>query len=172
MCFSASYMFYYFCQWPRNHLRQPRVKPFHPPSSTSMCLFPPFFPLLVSSPLLSTYFPWPQGAVSYLDAGALLWALIDCLSLLPTSSQASQHGARAVCLICHCSVNVLCEKTEEQWRARLSGRAFIKGCPSLQKPAVISSVFCPSPFLSLCSLFFSQPETINGVLNQTSLVLF
>lgn len=33
----------------------------------------------LSFPLFSTSFPWPRGAVSYLDAAALLWALIDWL---------------------------------------------------------------------------------------------
>lgn len=38
-------------------------------------------------------------------------------SVLPTASRASQHGAPAVCLICHCSVDIHCEKnTEEKWR--------------------------------------------------------
>ena len=32
-------------------------------------------------------------------------------------------------------------KEREKWR----GGAFIKSCPSFQKPAVVSSVFCPSP---------------------------
>lgn len=37
-------------------------------------------------------------------------------SVLPTASRASQRGAPAVCLICHCSVDIRCERKKKKQR--------------------------------------------------------
>ena len=68
---------FFFFQCIRNNLWHPCVK-----VQNLFILLPLFLSLLSSSaciiPLFSSSFSWPQGAVSYLDAGALLWAVIDC----------------------------------------------------------------------------------------------
>lgn len=144
------------------------AKSFHPPPSSAFPLFSLSLVPLVSSPSSLPPSPWPQGTVSYLDAGALLWALIA--SVLPTASRASQHGAPAVCLICHRSVHKHSEKTGEEWNERLRKREFIKGCPSFPKPAVVSSVFCPA--LSLSAPCSSHSQRQSMVCSTRLLVLF
>lgn len=93
-------------------------------------------------------------------------------SALPTVSQASQHGAPAVCLICHCSVVIHCKKKEKNRMKRMIDRGKERegGRESIYKGAAHASSSLQSHHLFsapllLGSLFFSQPETINGVLN-------
>lgn len=107
-----------------------------------LCLFSPsFLSLLASSPSS----PPPSHGLRELLA---IWTLaLHCehsliASVLPTASQASQHGAPAVCLICHCSVVIHCGKKQRRNEEREN---LYKGCPCFLKPAVASSVFCSSP---------------------------
>lgn len=75
-------------------------------------------------------------------------------SVLPTVSQASQHGGPAVCLICHCSVVIHCKKKKTvkrmidrgKEREREGERAFTKRWPML--PQVCSLVVCFLPLSS------------------------
>ncbi len=166
MCFSASYVFLFSTSGVETtyntHVLKRKIS-----SPTFPCLFSPF---LSSSPSS----PPPSHGLGELLA---IWMLaLHCehsliASVLPTASRASQHGAPAVCLICHCSVDIHCEKTEEKWRERLrEGGNIYKRLSKLLEAS--GRIICfLSLSLALSSLFFSQPETINGVLNQTSLVL-
>ena len=118
-CFSASYVLLFFylgtlwhpCVKVQNHFSH-RTLPF-------LSFLPP---PLVSSPTS----PPPSHGLRELLA---IWMLaLYCehsliASALPAASRASQHGAPAVCLICHCSVDIHREtknkKTaEEEWRER------------------------------------------------------
>lgn len=119
----------------------------HPPHCTFLCLFLCFYPLfLLSSPFFSstTSLEWPQGAVSCLDAGTLLWAFIDFPSAPHSQSGQSAWGPR--CLVTTWSTCTETQKRngEEDWEETLKTEtAFIKGCPSFQRPAVISVFSLP-----------------------------
>ena len=69
-------------------------------TSTFICLFFSFFPLLASSPSSP---PLSHGLRELLAIWMLALYCEHSLiaPLLPTASQASQHGAWVVCLICH-----------------------------------------------------------------------
>lgn len=156
----------------------------HPLHNTFLCLFLSFpFPSCII-PL----FPPPFHSLGELLA---IWILaLYCehsliASVLPTAGRASQHGALAVCLICHCSVDIHCKRKkkkrngESDWEREThtqkhKERARENIYKRLSKlPEASRLIICfLSLSLPLSFLFFSQPETINGVLNQTSLVLF
>lgn len=145
-------------------------------SLASPSLYHPLPPLSPPPPL-----PWPQGAVSYLNAGTLLWALIDCLCAPHSQSGQSAWGPGCLPYLPLLSRHTLRKKkTEEDGREHLRKREGervsiykrLSKLPPASSGFICFPSFSPSLFLSLSSLFFSQPETINGVLNQTSLVLF
>lgn len=66
-------------------------------------------------------------------------------SVLLTASRDSQHGAPTVCFICHRSVHIHCEKTEEEWSKRLREREFIKDCPSFRSQELYHLFSVPHP---------------------------
>lgn len=119
-------------------------------------------------PLFFTSFPWPQGAVSYLDAGALLWALIDCLCAPHSQSGQSAWGPGCLpylpLLSCH---TLQKKKKKNEWREWSTEEKREEERESIYKESLQSHRLFSAPLL-LGSLFSSQPETINGVLNQTT----
>lgn len=108
----------------------------HPPPSSFRCLppSPPFF--LHHPPSSPPPSRWPEGAGSSLDAGALLWALIDYLCAPHSQSGQSAWGPG-------CLPYQSCKKTRKQYRMDWK-REFIKACPHFLKSAVVSSAVCPS----------------------------
>lgn len=116
MCFGAQYM----CFISTNSVETTydthvlKHKIFSP---TFLWLFSPFFPFLVSPPSIPPLLHLPSHGLGELLA---IWMLaVYCehsliASVLPTASRASQHGAPAVCLICHCSVDIHCEKKKNR----------------------------------------------------------
>lgn len=119
--FSASYVFQFFYQWRENNRRHLCVKTQNLFNHLFL-LFLPFIPPLLSSP---SSLPPSHGLRELLAIWMLALYCEHSLiaSVLPTASRASQHGAPAVCLICHCSVDIHCEKkTAEKWREWLRER--------------------------------------------------
>lgn len=92
---------------------------------------------------------------------------------LPTAGRGSQHGGRRGCLpyLLLLSCHTLLKKKKKSRRNEEEGREFsqkaVRASWSLQSHHLLSA---PLLFLLLLlsSLFFSQPETINGVLDQTA----
>lgn len=121
----------------------------HPLLSRSLRPSSPSSPPSASSPSSPPPSRWPRGAVSTLEVGALLCEHSLITSVLPTASRGSQHGVRTALSV--------------KRRERISTRVL------RQQSCRLQSV--PFP-VSLDFLFFSQPETINGVLDQSSLLVF
>ncbi len=159
--FNASYVLFFFQRRVKKTDTYVLKRKFSLP--TFLCFFFSFFLPFYHPPLLHLL-PWPQGAVSYLDAGALLWALIDCLCAPHSQSGQSAWGPGCLPYLPLLSRHTLRKKTGEKWREwsreRVTNRerAFIKGCPSFQRPAVSSSVFCPFPSLLLVLLAASNNQ--------------
>lgn len=112
---SCSFFSYQWCEYNPWH---PCVKAQNLFTHVPLPFFPlfPFPPCII--PLFSTSFPWPQGAVSYLDAGAPLWALIDCLRAPHSQSGQSAWGPGCLPYLPLLSCHTLRKKTEEKWRER------------------------------------------------------
>ncbi|KAG7453756.1 hypothetical protein JOB18_048657 [Solea senegalensis] len=101
----------------------------------------------------------------------LLWSTEEL------AGRASQHGAPAVCLICHRSVDIQLLKIQRRnganaERVRVNERRGESIYKRLSKlPEASGHIICFLS-LSLSALFLPLPETINGVPKQTSPVLF
>lgn len=124
LCFCVSNgLFLYNHWWPGNNLWQTCNKAKEKKKNPTLFNLP--LPFSLPSPLPSSIIPfffsttslaWPRGAVSCLDAGTLLWALIDFPSAPRSQSGQSAWGP---VLSCDHPVNIH-RNTEEKWRKGMS----------------------------------------------------